>query len=232
MTGFGIDKLKGVTCGFETELFDSSDFDFYQIHQPEKISRAVRKRQAEFLAGRHCAALALNSIGLYQSFAVEIGKSREPVWPDGVVGSITHSGTQAAAIVGASNSFSGVGVDIENLVEYGVYQQISPRVLNKSERDLIHALDVDEALLFTYIFAVKEAFFKAVFPQVGTHLGFNTITVTSLPEEISSGVVKFELNRCLSANLTKGRVLEAQIACTHDTEVRALVALRKNEVDS
>jgi hypothetical protein len=59
---------------------------------PEKeavISRAVDKRRREFQTVRHCARRALRELGVPPA-AVLPGERREPVWPPGVVGSLTH----------------------------------------------------------------------------------------------------------------------------------------------
>src|SRR5690606_10927778 len=58
------------------------------------------KRQCEYLAGRLCARHALHRL-TGQADVPAVGEDRAPHWPAGVVGSITHSQGQAAAL-GAS----------------------------------------------------------------------------------------------------------------------------------
>src|SRR3979409_1002599 len=57
---------------------------------PQALRHATQKRQREFLAGRWCAEEALQCLGA-GSTHVAMAKDRAPIWPDGVVGSITHT---------------------------------------------------------------------------------------------------------------------------------------------
>ncbi len=53
------------------------------------LGRAVAKRRREFATGRECAHRALEQLGLMAE-AVPSGERGEPLWPAGVVVSITH----------------------------------------------------------------------------------------------------------------------------------------------
>ncbi|MBN1173619.1 MAG: 4'-phosphopantetheinyl transferase, partial [Micromonosporaceae bacterium] len=53
------------------------------------VARAVPRRRAEFTTGRHCARLALASLGV-EPAAILAGPDRAPRWPAGIVGTITH----------------------------------------------------------------------------------------------------------------------------------------------
>src|SRR4030081_3796126 len=57
---------------------------------PQALRHATQKRQREFLAGRWCAEKALQCLGA-GSTHVAMAKDRAPIWPAGVVGSITHT---------------------------------------------------------------------------------------------------------------------------------------------
>src|SRR5260370_12550496 len=65
---------------------------------PQALRYATQKRQREFLAGRWCAEEALQCLGA-GSTHVAMAEDRTPIWPDGVVGSITHTDDFAAAAV-------------------------------------------------------------------------------------------------------------------------------------
>lgn len=74
---------------------------------------AVAKRIAEFTTVRHCARLALESLG---APVVELppGPVRAPIWPAGVAGFLTHcTGYRAAAVAWASEDLQSVGIDAE-----------------------------------------------------------------------------------------------------------------------
>ena len=70
------------------------------------------KRLREFAHGRTCARLALARLG-FPECAIPVGEHRAPTWPDAIVGSISHSGENAAAVVARKSEFQGLGVDLE-----------------------------------------------------------------------------------------------------------------------
>jgi 4'-phosphopantetheinyl transferase EntD len=53
------------------------------------VARAVPQRRAEFATARHCARNALAELEVAPA-PILTGANREPVWPHGFVGSITH----------------------------------------------------------------------------------------------------------------------------------------------
>ncbi|MEZ0108044.1 4'-phosphopantetheinyl transferase EntD [Catenulispora sp. EB89] len=74
------------------------------------IARAVDKRRMEYITTRHLARTALVRLG-FPPVAIGTGGNREPLWPAGVVGSMTHCrGYRAAAVarVGAGEGSGGL----------------------------------------------------------------------------------------------------------------------------
>ena len=53
------------------------------------VARAVPARRAEFAAGRRAAHRAMERLGV-PAAPVAMGSDRAPVWPPGVIGSISH----------------------------------------------------------------------------------------------------------------------------------------------
>src|SRR5712692_10349689 len=87
------------------------------LHPLEEQSlghKAIERRRVYFSMGRAAARDALAEFGIY-SVAIERGPSGEPLWPDGIVGAISHAGDVAIAIVGRQNKYAGLGIDIEQL---------------------------------------------------------------------------------------------------------------------
>src|SRR5438876_5331049 len=87
------------------------------LHALEELSlgpRAVERRRVYFSMGRAAARDALAELGIY-GVAIERGPSGEPLWPDGIVGAISHAGDVAIAIVGQRRHYAGLGIDIEQL---------------------------------------------------------------------------------------------------------------------
>jgi 4'-phosphopantetheinyl transferase EntD len=142
------------------------------------VSRAVPKRIAEFRAGRHCARRALRELG-YVNFELLCGEHREPIWPSGVVGSITHRDSVAAAVVARSDQFSTLGIDVE--IAEPLASGLLKFVAVPEEIQMIAEWPGDipwDKLLFS----AKEAFYKAWFPLTHQRLNLHDVRVAILPQ--------------------------------------------------
>jgi 4'-phosphopantetheinyl transferase EntD len=67
-----------------------------------QLDGAVDSRLREFATGRSCARQALAGLGLAPAPILR-GAKREPLWPAGIVGSITHCRGYRAAAVAFNN---------------------------------------------------------------------------------------------------------------------------------
>src|SRR5690242_5958922 len=76
------------------------------------VAGAVAARRAEFAAGRSAARRALAELGI-GPVALPVGERRMPVWPTGIVGSITHCVGLAAAAVAWADDLAALGIDVE-----------------------------------------------------------------------------------------------------------------------
>lgn len=130
---------------------------------PAQLQRAVPRRKAEFLAGRRCAAEAIRRL-TGQAIFPGMGDDRAPIWPEGVVGAISHSGDRAIALAGPGSRFCGIGIDIEKLLSEEEARDIASQALTANER---HNLGNDIGPFMTgLIFSAKESLFKALYPTV------------------------------------------------------------------
>jgi 4'-phosphopantetheinyl transferase EntD len=140
------------------------------------VEAAAAKRRREFAAGRRCARLALARLGA-AIIPILPGADRAPRWPNGVVGSITHSGEYCASAVGRTTMFRGIGIDAEPLgaVEAPLWEIIC----NDAELGWLTAQPAAERdALATKYFCAKEAFFKSQHPFTGRWLNFHDVSVT------------------------------------------------------
>ena len=135
------------------------------------ITRSVLKRRNEFATVRHCARLALATLGI-EPVALVPGRRGAPGWPSGVVGSMTHCAGYRAAAVAHSCDFSALGLDAEphHPLPAGVLKIIAL----KQEQDNLAALAAaDSATCWDRVlFCAKETLYKAWFPLTGRWLGF------------------------------------------------------------
>jgi 4'-phosphopantetheinyl transferase EntD len=144
--------------------------------EAEAVRHAGARRRREFAAGRTCARIALESVGLHQ-YALRRGADRLPRWPPGIVGSITHSKVYCAAAIGVYPRILGLGIDAEENAPLAI-----------EETDLIcSALELQRAARVSLpasvsvprlIFSAKESFFKCYYPVVGQFLEFSDVTVS------------------------------------------------------
>jgi enterobactin synthetase component D len=157
-----------------------TDADLLWLPHHAELANAGRKRKAEHLAGRIAAAHAL------PDHAVPgIGPSGEPLWPEGVSGSITHSGTQAMAIV-VRHPTALVGIDCEAILAEREAREIQDGIIDAQEAMCLTRSGYPFALALTLAFSAKESLFKALFPQVKTYMGFDCARVTALDERTIS----------------------------------------------
>ncbi|MEZ4255716.1 MAG: 4'-phosphopantetheinyl transferase superfamily protein [Polyangiales bacterium] len=139
------------------------------------IARAVEKRRREFMKGRECARRALEAID-EAPVAILQGAQREPIWPAGAVGSISHTLTLCGAVAGPRATYQALGLDIEQAlpIEPGIW----PRILTDGERRRLEALPADRrGLEARVIFSIKECFYKCQHERSKTFMGFQEASV-------------------------------------------------------
>jgi 4'-phosphopantetheinyl transferase EntD len=141
------------------------------------ISHCANKRIEDFTAGRACAHRALRELGSI-GFSLLAGKRREPIWPDAIVGSITHTQAYAAAAVARQSDLRSVGIDCERID--AVREHLWPRICAPTELDRLARIPADESARHAaLIFAAKEAFYKCQFPMTGQWVGFEDVVIES-----------------------------------------------------
>ena len=102
---------------------------------------------------------------------------RQPIWPAGVVGSITHTEGLCAAVVAERKLLRGIGIDTEPACS--VESALWPRILIRAELDWLASLERrDRAAAATLIFSAKEAAYKCQYPSTGERLSFSDLNVT------------------------------------------------------
>ncbi|PUX28759.1 enterobactin synthase subunit EntD [Cronobacter turicensis] len=160
---------------FSPDTFTSDDLLWLPHHA--MLANAVVRRQAEHLAGRTAAVAALRAAGA-PALPPGIGAHREPRWPAGFTGSITHTGHRAWATVIAAPGC--VGIDVENLMDAQTASELAPGIIDVHERAVLARAPLPFASALTLAFSAKESLFKALFPQVGDWFGFECANVVAL----------------------------------------------------
>lgn len=134
------------------------------------IRRAVDKRCREFVTGRACARRALGQLRIPPT-AIPSGRHGEPLWPAGVVGTITHCPGYCACAVARTEHVASLGIDAE--VNAPLPEGVLEQVAFGPEREIAESasgLCIDRLL-----FSAKEAIYKAWFPLAKRWLGFEDV---------------------------------------------------------
>jgi 4'-phosphopantetheinyl transferase EntD len=109
-------------------------------------------------------------------FSVLAGEKREPLWPEGIIGSITHTTGFAAAVVARRSEVEAVGIDCEIIAS--VDEELWERICTSTERARLAELPQAQAQRqAALIFAAKEAFYKCQFPVSREWVGFEDVAI-------------------------------------------------------
>lgn len=135
------------------------------------VARAVEKRRREFTTGRACAREALAQLGQPRQ-PIPPGPRGEPLWPAGVVGSITHCDGYRASAVARGAGFLAVAIDAEP--HSPLPERLLPDIARPEERPHLAELARSEPAIHwdKLLFSAKESVYKAWFPLAHRWLGF------------------------------------------------------------
>jgi 4'-phosphopantetheinyl transferase EntD len=156
-----------------TMVAEEADWDAELFPEEEAlVARAFAKRRREFTAGRTCARRALARLG-WPDFPVLSGSRRDPIWPVGVAGSITHCNGFCAAAVARKSELISIGIDAEPHVP--LPPGVAELVCTPTEK--LWAAEMADDRWLTLFFSAKEAIYKAWFPLTRNHLDFQDAEV-------------------------------------------------------
>jgi enterobactin synthetase component D / holo-[acyl-carrier protein] synthase len=146
-------------------------------------------RRREFALGRTCARRALAGLGI-RDFPLLNRADRVPLWPAGVVGSLTHCRGFCAVVVAARGAIVGLGLDAEP--SRSLSDRMIERITTPRERD--HLAELPDAPSFGWglaLFTAKESLYKCYFPIAGAFLGFRDAEI-----EIDPSATHFTARVC------------------------------------
>jgi 4'-phosphopantetheinyl transferase EntD len=174
-----------ISVGDEEELL---------AEEASAFASSVAKVRRASGAGRILARKLLVRLGHTPS-AVPKGPTGAPIWPLGVVGSLSHDAVVAVAAVALQRNIAALGIDIEpaeslpvNLLDIVATPYERLRVCNPYDGRLL--------------FAAKEAVYKAVYPLDQTFLDYHDIQINVAHHSalVNNGRT-LELRFCISTHL-------------------------------
>ena len=188
---------------------------------PCEIARSAPKRKEEFFHGRVAACYALAAMNRHDHDAacpspsrpfewpsIGIGAHHEPIWPSGVVGSISHCSGLAASAVSSEGRLRGLGIDIEHVAGPDAIAALKQVVLDSAELECLHAATSHWPLelLLTAAFSAKESFYKGAFNAVGRFFGFEAVRLRFVDEQRQR--LRFTVTQPLAAPFPLGHSFE------------------------
>ena len=161
---------------------------------PEEAScspRAGSPRRRGFTAGRACAREALGRLGV-RDFPLCSGDDRLPLWPPGIVGSISHCRDCCGVAVARRTEIAGIGLDIEQTGR--LEESLLRRICRASELEEIVRLTREDGAVDwgTAFFSAKESTYKCYYPLSRTILEFHDLEVFF---DASQGSFRADLTR-------------------------------------
>jgi 4'-phosphopantetheinyl transferase EntD len=140
------------------------------------VADAVARRRLEFAIGRDCARRAMAALG-HARTTLPRAQDRQPIWPDDLVGSITHTdGRAAAAVARRDQGFVAIGIDLEpaHALPSDLWASVcTPR----DQAKLAVIRGMTPGLAARLVFCMKEASFKCQYPLSGAMLEFADLVI-------------------------------------------------------
>ena len=182
--------------------------DVEAIPVPAALDRAIPKRRTQFRGGRYCAMKAMEA--LWSCAPQPIGRSASgaPLWPAGLVGSITHTDDFASAAVAHATDAIAVGIDTERIMSETQAQHVSRVVAWPAE--VVHARSAGLSRLeaLTLVFSSKESIFKCLHPLISCYFDFRDVRIVEVDGPHRTFAAR--LVRTLSDGFTARMTLEGR----------------------
>jgi 4'-phosphopantetheinyl transferase EntD len=173
--------------------------------EAQLVERAVASRRHEFAAGRRSARALLARLGELPAPLLR-DRHRAPVWPRGVIGSISHASDRVAVAVTRLGAVRSVGIDLEHADP--LEPALWAKICTATELDRLRgaARERETGLAVRLLFSAKEALYKCVHPFAQRFIGFHEVEI----ETTDAGRFAARLPMDVERALPPGSELEGQ----------------------
>ncbi|MFT5287743.1 MAG: 4'-phosphopantetheinyl transferase EntD, partial [Planctomycetota bacterium] len=152
---------------------------------------------------------ALDQLG-YAPTSIPPAADRSPIWPTGIVGTITHTRTFCAVAIAELRNSRCLGLDVEE------YTPLKPELVERicSAREIAwieeQTTSPDErGRLAKLFFSAKEAFYKSQYPLTGRFLEFQDVELSiNLERQSFTALVRSEVDELPADLRMRSRFLE------------------------
>lgn len=146
----------------------------FSSKMPDVVARSIPKRQYEFLLGRLAAGILLVENGVSPKDSWIPSLERQPLWPSGIIGSISHSRDLVAVSVSRKGcGIDSMGIDIESLDQDVEAIRAIDACFTPEEITLLKR--IENGLIIG--FSVKEALYKCLNPVCGMFFDFLDVDI-------------------------------------------------------
>jgi 4'-phosphopantetheinyl transferase EntD len=174
-------------------------------------------RFREFAAGRQTARKALAKLTSGRHPILR-GKNKEPIWPTGFCGSITHCDHYCAAATASVANCAAIGIDAEPHVPLPA--DVMPLIATRGEQHWF-SNNADGVLHWdTLLFSIKESVYKAWYPLVRCWLDFDRAHVRI---DMKGGSFEVEIDHPNAHILSGGQALHGRFLMTSSLVLSAVV---------
>ena len=181
-----------------------------QIPLPPAWQLASPERQRDYRAGRYCAQLALEQLGI-SNCCPSVTEHGSPLWPKGTVGSITHTMGLVCAAAAIRTRCLGLGIDVEAIASLDKAHQLAARAATSTEIfGIMDTAKTDYATAVTLIVAAKHALYKCLHPQIGGR-SFSYLDASVDDAELPKGRFRARLKVTLSQAWLGGTLVTGQV---------------------
>lgn len=139
--------------------------------KPRSPQQLKLRRRRQYALGRAAAYKTLRNFGFKNPPLVPRGQGGMPVWPDGVVGSITHTQAAAVAAIASTSRFRALGIDLQEIRE--IRADFCERIGNAEEAAWCKSVPELQPTRTLSLFSGKESIYKALYPFVREYFGFS-----------------------------------------------------------
>ncbi|MCX8964994.1 4'-phosphopantetheinyl transferase superfamily protein [Erwinia psidii] len=200
-------------ANYHLSSFSDHLFSELAIPLPVHLNRAVTKRRAEYLASRVCVRHALSLTGI-DGFILHNDANRAPIWPPGIVGSLSHTDSWIGLIVGQSSCAKLLGVDCEWVIPQARAHELQKMIISTDEKNVLQQSGLADAVALTVAFSLKESLYKALFPRIRQFMDFKDAEIVASNADASR--VCLRLVRHFPADFPAGRLFTGHVLIQED----------------
>ncbi len=121
---------------------------------------------------------------------VGANSDRSPSWPQGFVGSISHSRMWCLAVAAKLTSYQSIGVDTEMIVPQVTSNSLKADIGRETEWNLLTDAGLEMPFAFTTLFSAKEAFYKCIYPLHKKFVDFLDVFAYRIEPEVYCKIPK------------------------------------------